>query len=214
MSFITALKSKFTKKVPVKSEITIEGLRFADISHWEKINFSKYEPKVLFTKATEGIKNADPTFKNIQAECKARGIRFGAYHFFRNNLPAITQAKHFLNIVKEFDLPPVLDIESLDGSSTVACKQFIKSWLDYVEKETGMVPIIYSGHAFLVALELDESFARYPLWLARYTSITPVAPSPWKEWAIWQFSDKAAFKGIGECDGNIYNNKSNPLNLV
>lgn len=37
---------------------------FADISHWEKINFDKYEFKTLITKATEGVNYVDPTFKN------------------------------------------------------------------------------------------------------------------------------------------------------
>lgn len=197
----------FKKKVQPKEEVKIIEPDFADISHWEKIDFNKYTKKLLITKATEAEGYIDPTFKNIQEECKKRGLKFGAYHFFRCDKNPIRQARHFLNTVKEFDMEPILDIESMDGQSVSVCKAAIKVWLDEVEKQTKKVPIIYSGHSFLVNLQLDESFARYPLWLARYTNIEPKAPAPWKEYWAWQFSDHAKFDGIGECDGNVFGKK-------
>jgi lysozyme len=195
------------KRKPKASKAGSIEADFADISHWEKINFDKYKKKLLITKATEAENYVDPTFKGIQEECKKRGLKLGAYHFFRCDKNPLKQANHFISIVKEFDLAPVLDIESMDGESVPAVKNSIKIWLDEVEKQTKMVPIIYSGHSFLVNLKLDESFARYPLWLARYTNITPTAPAPWKEYWAWQFSDHAKVDGIGECDGNVFGKK-------
>jgi len=192
---------------------SIYDFKFADVSHYEKVDFDLYDCKILITKATEGTSNVDSTFKSIKAQAKLKGLRFGAYHFFRCNLSAIEQAKFFLNTVGNFDLPPILDIEELNGASQEGCKQLIKSWLEYVEQKTGMIPVIYSGHSFLVELNLDQSFAKYPLWLARYTTIRPVPPAPWKEWTAWQYSDKDIFKGIGACDSNIYNGKLNGLGL-
>lgn len=191
----------------------INDFKFADISHYEKCDFSKYNCKILITKATEGTGLVDSTFKNVQAQCKLRAIPFGAYHFFRCNLPALDQAKFYLETVGTFILNPILDIETLDGVSHEECKKQIKIWLSYVELVTGKVPVIYSGHSFLVELNLDASFAKYPLWLARYTTIKPVAPAPWKEWTAWQYSDKDIFNGIGACDSNVYNGKFNGLGL-
>lgn len=197
----------FKKKVPAKTSIPAIVPDFADISHWEKINFKLYEPKVLITKATEGLNYVDPTFRNIKAECKIREIKFGAYHFFRCNVSPINQARHYLSTVKDFDMAPILDIESLDGVAPTEVKHLIKAWLDIVELETGRIPMIYSGHSFIVSAKFPEEFSRYPLWLARYTDIVPIAPAPWKEWDIWQFSDKAPFKGIGPADGNVFKKK-------
>lgn len=178
---------------------------FADVSHWETVNFDKYDKKILFTKCTEGVSIKDITFDKIKKESKKRGLVFGAYHFFRANLPAVTQAKWFLaNAGMDCDFY-ILDLETMDGASQIGVKQLAKAFLEYIENETGKLPIIYSGHSFLAELHLDESFNKYPLWLARYTNDTPTAPYPWKDWLIWQFSDKEKFNGIGECDGNVYN---------
>jgi len=196
----------FKKKVQVNNKIEPD---FADISHWEKCDFSKYEKAMIITKCTEGVSILDNTYKAVKDGAKKKGIKFGAYHFFRCDKPTIQQARFFLsNIGSDVDYI-VLDIETLDGTQPTLVNQLIKPWLEYVEKETGKTPIIYSGHAFILAMKLDQSFTKYPLWLARYTNIRPEAPAPWKEWLWWQFSDKAAFKGIGECDGNVYNKNSN-----
>jgi lysozyme len=188
---------------PISKETTIKT--FADISHYEKIDFDKYQPKILITKATEGRYKIDPTFIKIQAESKRRELKFGAYHFFRCNEDALTQAKSYCAIVKEFDMEPILDIEVLDGVSHEKCKEMIKIFLDYCEAYSGKVPMIYVSHFFIVELKLDDSFARYPLWLARYTNVTPKAPAPWSEWKYWQFSDREKFEGIGKCDSNVIN---------
>jgi len=202
----------FKKKPKVETKPTFAELTFADVSHWETVNFSKYDKKVLFTKCTEGVLNKDITFDKIKKESKAHGLVFGAYHFFRANLPVITQAKWFLaNAGNDCDFY-ILDLESMDGSSVIGVKQFAKTFLEYVERETGKLPILYSGHSFIVNLQLDESFTKYPLWLARYTNDIPTAPAPWKDWLFWQFSDKMVFNGIGECDGNVYN-KNNVHNI-
>ena len=188
------------KKVVVMNKIEPD---FADVSHWEKVDFNKYNKKILITKATEAENYIDPTFKSLRSECEKRNILFGAYHFFRCDKDAVKQAEHFLSFSKDLQMPPILDIETLDGQSKETCKQKIQIFLDIIEKATGKTPVIYIGHSFAVELKLDESFARYPLWLARYTTIEPIPPKPWANYWAWQFSDKAHFEGIGACDGSI-----------
>ena len=178
---------------------------FADVSHWEKVNFSLYDKDILITKCTESLSIFDPTYDQIKINCKAKGIKFGAYHFFRCNKPVIEQAEFFLKKAGLDCDYYILDFESLDGSSPSVAKQFVLPFLKYVEEKTGKLPFFYSGHAFIVSLNLDKEVAKYPLWLARYTTIRPQAPAPWDKWTWWQFSDKAFFNGIGECDGNVIN---------
>jgi len=201
----------FKKKKPieVKGNSQAGENHFADISHWESCDFNLYDKKVLFTKCTGGKGYVDPTYKRYKEECLKRGIKFGAYHFFKANLPAIQQAEHFLkNIGPDVDFL-ILDLETTDGATPEGIRQLAKAWLEYVHAKTGKLPILYSYHSFLTgSVKFDESFAKYPLWLARYANVTPTAPAPWKDWAIWQYSDKAFFNGIGECDGNVYNKEN------
>lgn len=193
---------------PFKKKVVVNKIEpdFADVSHWEKVDFEKYDKKILITKATEAESYIDPTFKGIKNKCKEKGITFGAYHFFRCNKDAVIQAQHFLKVSGNTDMPPILDIETLDGESRETCKKKIQIFLDIIEKATGKTPIIYIGHSFAVELKLDESFSRYPLWLARYTTTEPIPPKPWSNYWAWQYADNAPFDGVGECDGNIFGN--------
>lgn len=74
----------------------------------------------VFMKATEGESFKDWRFKGRWKKAKKAGITRGAYHFFRPGKNAVDQAQNYIQRVGEFDaddLPPVLDIERLDGCS-------------------------------------------------------------------------------------------------
>lgn len=199
--------------VPAKEEVDSfpgmikPGAHGIDISHHNtNVDFSKIKQDFIFLKATEGETFIDSTFKSRWEEVGERGIVRGAYHFYRANKDPIKQARHFCKVVgtlKDSDML-VLDMETTDGVSASALRVGAKLFLETVEALTGKVCIIYSGHYFLVDLKLDETFKRYPLWLARYTSVTPVPPRPWTEWTFWQYSETAIVEGVGKCDVNHY----------
>jgi len=94
-----------------------------DVSHYQsRVSWSTISPSAVqfaFVKATEGIDYKDSLFDYNWAELGRTGIRKGAYHFFRPNLPPGEQARHFARTVKlsAGDMPPVLDVEVMGGLS-------------------------------------------------------------------------------------------------
>lgn len=202
----------FNIKIPKK--YTIHGI---DVSYYQgKINWQKVKDmeddgvkvKFAFIKATEGLLQVDPYFQRNWREAPKVGIICGAYHFFRPKRDGKTQAKFFLQVVniEKGDLPPVVDIESLDGVSPVKMRAELADFLNYVEVKTKVRPIIYSGLKFYEDY-LEEHFEEYPLWIAHYYQ--PKLRMDKSRWKFWQHSDKAKINGIGHVvDFNAFNGDS------
>jgi lysozyme len=202
----------FNIKIPKK--YTIHGI---DVSYYQgKINWQKVKDmeddgvkvKFAFIKATEGLLQVDPYFQRNWREAPKVGIICGAYHFFRPKRDGKTQAKFFLQVVniEKGDLPPVVDIESLDGVSPVKMRAELADFLNYVEVKTKVKPIIYSGLKFYEDY-LEEHFEEYPLWIAHYYQ--PKLRMDKSRWRFWQHSDKAKINGIGHVvDFNAFNGDS------
>ena len=158
----------------------------------------------VFIKATEGNSFKDKYFKRHWKNAEKRGIRRGAYHFFRSSKDAELQANHFIKTVGDLsatDLPPVLDIETIHkGCSykTLNAKALI--WLKAVEKHYGRKPIVYSSASFINDILSKEITDHYPIWVAHYGVARPRCD----KWHIWQFADNATVYGIaGEVDLNV-----------
>jgi lysozyme len=202
----------FNIKIPKK--YTIHGI---DVSYYQgKINWQKVKDmeddgvkvRFAFIKATEGLLQVDPYFQRNWREAPKVGIICGAYHFFRPKRDGKTQAKFFLQVVniEKGDLPPVVDIESLDGVSPVKMRAELADFLNYVEVKTKVRPIIYSGLKFYEDY-LEEHFEEYPLWIAHYYQ--PKLRMDKSRWKFWQHSDKAKINGIGHVvDFNAFNGDS------
>lgn len=208
----------FNIKIPKK--YTIHGI---DVSYYQgKINWQKVKDmeddgvkvRFAFIKATEGLLQVDPYFQRNWREAPKVGIICGAYHFFRPRRDGKTQAKFFLQVVniEKGDLPPVVDIESLDGVSPVKMRAELADFLNYVEVKTKVRPIIYSGLKFYEDY-LEEHFEEYPLWIAHYYQ--PKLRMDKSLWKFWQHSDKAKINGIGHVvDFNAFNGDSLALDKL
>jgi len=208
----------FNIKIPKK--YTIHGI---DVSYYQgKINWQKVKDmeddgvkvRFAFIKATEGLLQVDPYFQRNWREAPKVGIICGAYHFFRPKRDGKTQAKFFLQVVniEKGDLPPVVDIESLDGVSPVKMRAELADFLNYVEVKTKVRPIIYSGLKFYEDY-LEEHFEEYPLWIAHYYQ--PKLRMDKSLWKFWQHSDKAKINGIGHVvDFNAFNGDSLALDKL
>jgi len=184
-------------------EYTIKGL---DISHYQKrIDWAKFEGKAIdfvFIKATEADNYQDSLFADNWLALKEKGIRVGAYHFFRPRRSAIDQAHFFLKTVPltKGDLPPVLDVEELDGVDEMNLRLGVSLWLGEIEKACHCKPIIYSSMNFY-ARYLHPEFSDYPLWIARYSRKAPTT----KNWLFWQYSNKGRHSGIStQVDLNVF----------
>lgn len=190
-----------------------------DVSEYQsKINWEQtyhideaFELSFVFIRATAGKDKVDSRFEENWNEAKARQLIRGAYHYYRPNENSMEQADNFIKNVRlqQGDLPPVLDIEKLPKTQSVArLKIGLRKWLTAVEKHYGVKPIIYSGESYYKDF-LREEFSEYPLWIANYNFWRNDLES---DWQFWQFTEKAKIEGIdGLVDLNIFNGDKNEL---
>jgi len=180
-----------------------------DISHhqrsvdWKEVKAQKIA--FTFIKATEGITHQDRFFVKHWKQAKKHDVLRGAYHFFLPSRDAEKQANNFLRQVKleAGDLPPVLDVEVTNHRSDEVIREGVRIWLETVEAEYDLKPIIYTNYAFYEK-HLAGHFDDYPLWVAHYND------RKWHElgnrdWVFWQHTDKGKLKGIpGNLDLNVF----------
>lgn len=169
-----------------------------------------YKVSFVFIKSTEGISITNPYYQTDYRGARNSGYPVGSYHFFSHRSTGAQQAQYFLNhtSVKKGDLPPVLDLEPYPsqiekmGGSTGMWKQ-VRSWLQIVEKRTGMQPILYVSQSFVnryldTAPDIKHT---YHVWIARYGEYKPDL----KLW-IWQLAPDGYVAGIhGTVDINVFN---------
>jgi lysozyme len=168
---------------------------------WEDVLKDGYS--FAFIRATQGKKIKDPYFKTNWMKAKEASLVCGAYHFYVTKRKGKVQARKFMRAAEKWepgDLPPVLDIERLDGGSVEEMRVQLKKWLHLVEKKWHVKPIIYTGD-FFYRDYLRGHFTEYPVWIARYRKAGPET----ENWSFWQFSDKGKVKGISSnADLNRY----------
>jgi len=174
------------------------SIRGIDVSHfqgtvnWPSVAGSKVA--FCFVKATEGTSYVDPCFQQNWAGSAAAGLLRGAYHFGHASSDPVTQAQHFFATVGALgtqDLPPVLDLETLDGQSPADTLQWALTFLAEADALFGRQTIVYTDTGFWQSLENVpgcQVLAQRPLWLAAY-SAQPKVPPPWQAWTFWQYND-------------------------
>lgn len=171
--------------------------RGVDVSHYQgRVDWSAVEEAGVgfaFVKATEGVTFTDPTFRRHWTALGETAILRGAYHRFKPTRDAAAQAEHFLAVVRvrEGDLPPVLDVEATDGVSDARLIRGVRTWLQTVERRTGVRPIVYTKPGFRRA-HLGTALDDYPLWIAEYGVDSPSHA----RWTFWQHSEQGRVPGI------------------
>lgn len=189
-------------------DYTVRGI---DVSHYQaQINWDTIATQNIhfaFVKATEGNALTDSLYCHNWSEMKRVGLKRGAYHFFHPTISAEKQAKNFINLVElEFgDLPPVLDVEVLDGVSKVRLISSVREWLFNVEIKYNIKPIIYTNLKFYNKY-LAGHFDDYPVWIARYNNTKMPILACGRDWDFWQYGSKGRLNGIkGDVDVNVFN---------
>ena len=185
-----------------------------DVSHyqenidWERLrnaSLNSSPVSFVFIKATEGTTLLDDNFNLNFYEAKQNDFIRGAYHFFLPDVDAQKQARFFLKQVhlEPGDLPPVLDVEKVGKLTETQLQKAVKTWLDIVEKEYGVKPIIYTGYKFKLHYLNTPAFDEYPYWIAHYY----VEKLEYRgKWNFWQHTDCGKVTGIkGNVDCNIFN---------
>jgi lysozyme len=190
-----------------------------DVSHhqsyinWDSVALEGID--FAFVKATEGMTFRDSLFEHNWSQIKSNSIKRGAYHFYRPAVSAHAQAEHFKNQVHlgEGDLPPVLDVEVIDGVSRVKLLTGILNWLYLVEIHYGVRPILYTNLKFYNKY-LAGHFDEYPLWIARYNTRQPTLACG-REWQFWQYGNRGQLSGVnGDVDFNVFHGSWSQLDSL
>lgn len=208
-------KAKFARYpefgINIPTGYGLHGIDVSKYQHtiaWDEVKAMKVkevEMTFAFVKATEGIGNTDPQFNRNWKKAKEAGLYRGAYHFFIASKDGRLQAENFVDKVdlEPGDLPPVLDVEQMNGTSAEVLKKEVKEWLDIVEEHYGVKPIIYTNVDFYTR-NLGSDFDKYPLWAAHYYQ--PEEPRISRNWTFWQHSDEGRVNGItSPVDFNVFN---------
>lgn len=207
--------------IPLPEEYSVFGIdvsRYQNKIDWDRVadfKSGRFTVEFVFMKATEGTALKDPNFTVNWIGARQNQIPRGAYHFFRAGLDAEKQANHFCRNVKMQvgDLPPVLDVEEIpSGMSKTQLVNAVKVWLQIVERNYGIKPIVYTGANFYEQYFRGTTIEKYPLWVAHYYQNRPATFADWK---FWQFSDKASVDGIsGPVDANVFSGTAAQLNSM
>lgn len=190
-----------------------------DVSHYQsRVNWQTIADQDIhfaFVKATEGILHVDSLFCYNWEGMKEAGIKRGAYHFFRPTISPLEQADNFTRSVdiQYGDLPPVLDVELLDGVSKESLINGVRTWLYYAEIRYNVKPIIYTNIKFYNKI-LAGHFNEYPMWIARYGFREPTLANG-RDWQFWQYGNQGRIKGIaGDVDFNVFRGSHEELKAI
>lgn len=197
---------------------TITGIDGASYQHpngasvdWNQVHNSGQS--FAFIKATEGNSGGyvNPYFASDANGVKAAGMYLGTYHYARPEVnvwgdryaSAENQARFYIGTIGGYanagNLPPALDYEDTGtGLGAGDLVNWAQRWLDTVQQLTGRTPIVYAANWYWSQyLGSTTQFARYPLWIANYTTAAaPAMFGGWTSWAFWQYTSSGIIPGI------------------
>lgn len=140
------------------------------------------------------------------------GLMVGAYQYLRARHPGAWQADLLFEALGDLgpgELPPAVDVETLDGRPVVEVQACLLSWLARAQAILGRPPVVYTYPSFwaeqLHGAVLTEA-GRCPLWIAHYGTPSPRIPSPWSAASMWQHTGEGGHQeGVaGDCDLNVW----------
>lgn len=197
----------FGIRIPVKYRIHgIDVSRYQKSISWDLVKDMQEEDiriGFVFMKATEGADITDRVFHRNWKKSGEAGLIRGAYHYFLPSVSAEKQAAHFIKTVqlRPGDLPPVLDVEEAPPFSNEQFVKRLKTWLNVVEAQYGVKPILYASPHFYRKY-LANAFDDYPLWIAHYETDSPRIGRPWH---FWQHNERGRVDGIDAfVDFNVF----------
>lgn len=195
-----------------KDEDTM-SMKFIDISNWQAgLNVTSVVKNgglgAVIVKATEGVGFVDKSCDGFVQQCISNGIRFGFYHFARNN-DAAAEAEFFRKNTTGYEGKgiPVLDWE--DGQSIAWVNKFVERYHEL----TGVWPWVYGNAWRFNQGTVNTNCGR---WVAGYPSngITDINYGLNNDCAYkvnnglvcaWQFSSSVRISGYsGNLDGDVF----------
>ena len=184
-----------------------------DVSKWQgTIDWAAVAAagvEYAFIRVSDGSTVLDEFFDVNWQQAKANGITVGAYQFFRPAEDPVAQADLLLSMMGALapdDLPPVIDIEVTGGLSGAEIIDAAQAWIDVVEADVGVAPIVYTAPGWWDGNVGLSSLGAYPLWVANWGVTCPSMPTGWSDYVFHQFSATGTVPGIsGDVDENYFN---------
>lgn len=185
----------------VAEALAAERVRGVDVSHhsgdvdWLTVCRSGHG--FAYVKASEGVDDPDPRFAEHWRALWDLGMPRGAYHFYVTEDDPDAQADLFLSTVDLHpgDLVPVVDVELIGHGTEPGWQDGLRRFLDRVEGEVGVRPMIYTSPDFWDA-HLGAGFDAHPLWVSEYGVEEPRVPTGWKTWHLWQYAGDQQVPGV------------------
>jgi len=156
--------------------------------------------------------NLDEKCSDFVAAADRAGMLPGLYYRVQKHVSPVSQADQFVDRAqslakgRSWNAPALLLCGDYDGDLSLSA---ILSFMDRVEKRTGVIPITYLENSQELKLltraadpETKARLRRAPYWLALYSHTSgagPVFPAPgtpenlakqydvWPEWTMWQY---------------------------
>ncbi len=173
----------------------------------------------------------DPTCGVNVSRARAAGLTVGVYHYARPSIRSPqTEADAFVQYATQYFgtnflgpgyLRPVLDLEEHGGQVPVGANNlanWANAWMDAVEQQTGVEPMIYCNTNYAVNYLNggSPSLAARTLWLANWTcpsdpqTANPPGSNPdgiWSAWTFWQYCSTTGIPGVSlsRIDQNLFN---------
>lgn len=189
-----------------------------DVSSWQgRINVRDMPVDFVVAKATEDVDYVNPYCDFVVQQCIESGKKWGFYHYAKGAGPE-DEARYFIDNTRDYFGRgiPVLDFEE----AYATCGWGVpgaKAFLDAVQRETGVKPLIYMSESLCSALDWSSvASADYGLWIAKYPNVAhptfegvanagaSLNTGAWPFAAIWQFASDCRVSGYdGDLDGNL-----------
>ncbi|HEX8791335.1 MAG TPA: GH25 family lysozyme [Polyangiaceae bacterium] len=192
---------------------TVEGVDVSEFQgsiNWGSVKASGRD--FAITRVSDGTGHLDPTFATNWAGIKAAGMVRGVYQFFEGTESGTAQADLLVQQVGTLeagDLPPVADVEVLDGSSGSQLVSNLAAWVAEIKAKTGRTPMIYTAPGFWNGLPNTGQFAGEVLWVANWQVSCPDTPTPWTGWTFWQYDDGQTTPNVPGISGAVDKDKFN-----
>ena len=192
---------------------TVEGVDVSEFQgsiNWTSVHNSGRD--FAITRVSDGTGHLDPTFKANWAGIKAAGMVRGVYQFIEGTESGTAQADLLLQQVGTLeagDLPPMADVEVLDGASGSELVSTVAAWVAEIKAKTGRTPMIYTAPGFWNGLPNTGQFASEVLVVANWQVSCPDTPTPWTSWKFWQYDDGQTTPDVPGISGAVDKDKFN-----
>jgi GH25 family lysozyme M1 (1,4-beta-N-acetylmuramidase) len=156
-----------------------------------------HQIEFAYIKLSQGTSFIDAKAGEYVMQARAAGLKVGVYHFFIADDDADAQFAHFQSALQgvQWDLPPMMDCEEQAGHKAPAdYAARVASFAEKVVETYHVKPLIYAGSAFANA-SLDQSVAKYPLFIANFGAATrgnPTLPKWWTSYLFWHVAPGVA----------------------